>query len=54
MHDRASTAPRAPGGLQRLVRARTVLVATSADMRELRRLMRVLREERRRVPELVE
>jgi len=40
-------------GLQRIVKARTVHGAYSAEMRELRRLMRVLDEEQRRVLELV-
>jgi hypothetical protein len=41
-------------GLQRIVKARTVHGAYSAEMRELRRLMRILRKEQRRVLELVE
>ena len=49
----ASTGPRTPEGLQRIVKARTVHGAYRAEMRELRRLMRALNEERRRVLELV-
>jgi len=53
MHGGASTGPRTPDGLQRIVKARTVHGAYGAEMRELRRLMRALDEERRRVLELV-
>jgi hypothetical protein len=42
-----------PEGLQRIVEARTVHGARGAEMRELRRLMRALRQEQRRVLELV-
>jgi hypothetical protein len=52
-HGGLSTGPRTPEGLQRIVRARTVHGAYGAEMRELRRLMRTLREEQRRVLELV-
>ena len=45
--------PRTPEGLQRIVKARTVHGADGAEMRELRRMMRALDEERRRVLELV-
>ena len=45
--------PRTPEGLERIRKARTVHGAYSAEMRELRRLMRVLDEEQRRVLELV-
>jgi hypothetical protein len=48
-----STGPRTPEGLQRIVKARTVHGAYGAEMRELRRLMRALDEEQRRVLELV-
>ena len=40
-------------GLERIVKARTVHGAYGAKMRELRRLMRALNEEQRRVLELV-
>jgi hypothetical protein len=40
--------------LQRIVQARTVHGRHGAEARELRRLMRALREEQRRVLELVE
>ena len=53
MHGGASTGPRTPEGLQRIVKARTVHGAYGAEMRELRRLMRALDEEQRRVLELV-
>ena len=53
MHGGASTGPRTPEGLQRIVQARTVHGAYGAEMRTLRRLMRALREEQRRVLELV-
>ena len=53
MHGGASTGPRTPEGLQRIVEARTVHGAYGAEMRELRRLMRLLDEEQRRVLELV-
>jgi hypothetical protein len=53
MHDGASTGPRTQEGLQRIVKARTMHGAYGAEMRELRRLMRALREEQRRVLELV-
>lgn len=53
MHGSASTGPRTPEGLQRIVKARTVHGAYGAEMQELRRLMRVLDEEQRRVLELV-
>jgi hypothetical protein len=52
-HGGASTGPRTPEGLQRIVKARTVHGAYGAEMRELRRLMRALDEEQRRVLELV-
>ena len=52
MHGGPSTGPRTPEGLQRIVKARTIHGARSAGMRELRRLMRALRKEQRRVLEL--
>ena len=48
-----ATGPRTPEGLQRIVTARTVHGAYGAEIRELRRMMRVLDEEQRRVLELV-
>jgi hypothetical protein len=53
MHGGASTGPRTPEGLQRIVQARTVHGRYGAEMRELRRLMRLLDEGQRRVLELV-
>jgi hypothetical protein len=53
MHGGPSTGPRTPEGLQRIVKARTVHGAYGAEMRGLRRLMQDLREEQRRVLELV-
>jgi hypothetical protein len=53
MHGGASTGPRTPEGLQRIVEAHTVHGRYGAEMRELRRLMRLLDEEQRRVLELV-
>ena len=53
MHGGTSTGPRTSEGLQRIVKARTVHGAYGAEMRELRRLMRALDEEQRRVLELV-
>ena len=47
------TGPRTSEGLQRIVQARTVHGRYGAEMRELRRLMRLLNEEQRRVLELV-
>ena len=52
-HGGPSTGPRTPEGLQRIVKARTVHGGYGAEMRELRRLMRLLDEEQRRVLELV-
>ena len=52
-HGGPSTGPRTPEGLQRIVKARTVHGRYGAEMRELRRLMRLLDEEQRRVLELV-
>ena len=52
-HGGPSTGPRTPEGLQRIVKARTVHGRYGAEMRELRRLMRLLNEEQRRVLELV-
>jgi hypothetical protein len=53
MHGGTSTGPRTSEGLQRIVKARTVHGAYGAEMRELRRLMRALKEEQRRVLEQV-
>ena len=53
MHGGSSTGPRTPEGLQRLVQARTVHGRYGAEMRELRRLMRLFNDEQRRVLELV-
>ena len=53
MHGGASTGPRTPEGLQRIVKARTVHGACGSEMRELRRLVRALKEGRRRVLEVV-
>ena len=53
MHGGASSGPCTPEGLRRIVKARTVHGRYGAEMRELRRLMRELREEQRRVLELV-
>jgi hypothetical protein len=53
MHGGASTGPRTPEGLQRIVKARTRHSAYGADMREVRRLVRALKEGQRRVLELV-
>jgi hypothetical protein len=47
------TGPRTPEGLQRIVKARTVHGAYGAEMRELRRLVRALKEGRRRALEMV-
>jgi hypothetical protein len=52
-HGGPSTGPRTPEGLQRIVAARTVHGRYGAAMRELRRLMRLLDDEQRRVLELV-
>ena len=52
-HGGPSTGPRTQEGLQRIVKARTVHGRYGAEMRELRRLMRLLDEEQRRVLELV-
>jgi hypothetical protein len=53
MHGGASTGPRTPEGLARIVKARTKHGAYGADMRELRRLRRLLDDEQKRVLELV-
>jgi hypothetical protein len=53
-HGGLSTGPRTPEGLQRIARARTVHGDYGAEMRELRRLIRALREVQRCVLELVE
>jgi hypothetical protein len=51
MHGGASTGPRTPEGLQRVARARTTHGGYGAEMRLLRRLMRTLKNEQRRVLE---
>ena len=53
MHGGASTGPRTQEGLQRIVKARTRHGRYGAEMRALRRLMRLMDEEQRRVLELV-
>jgi hypothetical protein len=53
MHGGASTGPRTPEGLQRIVEARTTHGAYGAEMRALRRLLQALREDQIRVLELV-
>jgi hypothetical protein len=53
MHGGASTGPRTPEGLQRIAQARTIHGAYGAEMRALRRLLRALKEDQRRVLELV-
>jgi hypothetical protein len=53
MHGGTSTGPRTLEGLQRIVKARTTHGAYGAEMRELRRMMRALDEEQRRVLDLV-
>jgi hypothetical protein len=52
-HGGPSTGPRTPEGLQRIVRARTIHGAYGAEMRALRRLLRTLKGDQRRVLELV-
>jgi hypothetical protein len=52
-HGGPSTGPRTPEGLQRIVRARTVHGRYGAEMRELRRLVRELRTDAKRLVELV-
>jgi hypothetical protein len=46
--------PAHPEGLQRIVKARTVRGAYGAETRELRRLMRTMDKEQRRLMELLE
>ncbi len=53
MHGGASTGPRTAEGLQRIVQARTVHGAYGAEMRALRRMLRSLDEEQRRLSGLV-
>ncbi len=53
MHGGASTGPRTAEGLQRIAQARTVHGAYSAEVRALRRMLRNLGEEQRRLLELV-
>ena len=49
----APVGPRTPEGLQRIVKARTKHGGYGAEMRELRRMMRFLRKEQRRLLEQV-
>jgi hypothetical protein len=53
MHGGASTGPRTAGGQQWIRAARTTHGLRIAEMKLLHRLMRDLREEQRRVLELV-
>jgi hypothetical protein len=53
LHGGHSTGPRTAEGLERIRQARTVHGGYGAEMRELRRLMRALDEEQRRVLKLV-
>ena len=53
MHGGASTGPRTAEGLERIRAARTKHGLRTAEMVLLRKLMRDLREEQRRVLELV-
>ena len=53
MHGGTSTGPRTREGLQRIVQARTIHGAYGAEMCALRRLLRALEEDHRRVLELV-
>jgi hypothetical protein len=53
MHGGASTGPRTPEGLARIRAAQTTHWMRTAEMRELRRLMRALNKEQRRVLALV-
>ena len=53
MHGGASTGPRTPEGLERLVQARTVHGGYGAEAKGFRRLLRALRAEQRRMTELV-
>jgi hypothetical protein len=53
MHGGASTGPRTAEGLQRIVQARTVHGAYSAEARALRRMLRSLDEEQRRLLRLM-
>jgi hypothetical protein len=53
MHGGASTGPRTAEGLQRIVQARTIHGAYSAEARALRRMLRSLDEEQRRLLGLV-
>jgi hypothetical protein len=53
MHGGASTGPRTAEGLQRIKQARTIHGAYSAEARALRRMLRSLDEEQRRLLRLV-
>jgi hypothetical protein len=53
LHGGLSTGPRTAEGLARIRAAQTTHGLRTAEMRELRRLMRLLDEEQRRVLELV-
>ena len=53
MHGGASTGPRTPEALRRIVEAPRCMAEYGAEMREPRRLMRLLDEEQRRQLELV-
>lgn len=52
MHGGASTGPRTAEGLERIRAARTKHGLRTAEMEAMRQMMRVLREEQRRVLEL--
>jgi len=52
-HGGPSTGPRTPEGLQRIKQARTIHGACSAEARALRRMLRSLDEEQRRLLRLV-
>jgi hypothetical protein len=49
MHGGTSTGPKTAEGLRRIVQARTVHGAYGAEARAFRKLLRMLREEQRRV-----
>jgi hypothetical protein len=52
MHGGASTGPRTPEGLQRIVRARTIHGSYSADNRQVAAMIRVLNARAKRLVEL--
>lgn len=52
-HGGPSTGPRTPEGLRRIVQARTIHGAYSAEARALRRMLRSLDEEQRRLLRLL-